>query len=137
MTNSSNGEGIFKPLLESILGKTSFPFEWEGYTPYDLLPPLPKLKEHKRVSLTPAQLNRLAGRYALSPQIIITVTVEDAHVYMQENDEPKQELVPESPQDFFSAISSDECLFKPANEGPAQVLVLHVEGKDISLKRLN
>ena len=28
MTNSSNGDGIFKPLFESILGETSFPFDW-------------------------------------------------------------------------------------------------------------
>ena len=38
MTNSSNGEGIFKPLLDALLGKTGFPFDWEGYTPYDQLP---------------------------------------------------------------------------------------------------
>jgi len=28
MTNSSNGDQVFKPLFESILGKTSFPFDW-------------------------------------------------------------------------------------------------------------
>src|ERR1035438_5163459 len=61
LTNSSNGEGFFKPLVDSILGRTSFPFDWEGYTPYNLLPPLPKLKERATVSLTPIQLSRLVG----------------------------------------------------------------------------
>lgn len=137
MTNSSNGEGIFKPLLDSVLGATSFPFDWEGYTPYNLLPPLPKLKEHKRVSLAPAQLDRLVGRYALSPDVILTVTVEDARLYVQENDEPKQELLPESSSDFYSATSTDECSFKPADGGPVQVLVLHLDGgRDLELKRL-
>ena len=42
MTNSSNGEGIFKPLVESLLGETAFPFDWEGYTPYDKLPVPPQ-----------------------------------------------------------------------------------------------
>jgi CubicO group peptidase (beta-lactamase class C family) len=28
MTNSSNGDQIFKPVFESILGETSFPFDW-------------------------------------------------------------------------------------------------------------
>jgi CubicO group peptidase (beta-lactamase class C family) len=28
MTNSSNGDKIFKPLFDSILGNTSFPFDW-------------------------------------------------------------------------------------------------------------
>ena len=136
LTNSSNGEGIFKPLIDALLGPTSFPFEWEGYTPYNLLPPLPKLKEHKRVTLTPEQLNRLAGRYALSTDAILTVTADNGHLYVQENDEPKQELLPESPQDFYSANSSDECTFKLAENGPAETLVLHLEGKDLELKRL-
>jgi CubicO group peptidase (beta-lactamase class C family) len=136
MTNSSNGEGIFKPLIDSVLGATSFPFDWEGYTPYNLLPPLPKLKEHKKVSLTLAQLNRLVGRYALPPNVVLSVTVEDGRLFVQENDEPKQELLPESPQDFYSANSSDECTFKPAEGDAAQVLVLHLGGKDVELKRL-
>lgn len=45
LTNNSNGESIFKPLIEALLGQTGFPFEWEGYTPYDKLPPLPRLKD--------------------------------------------------------------------------------------------
>jgi CubicO group peptidase (beta-lactamase class C family) len=136
LTNSSNGEGIFKPLIDSILGQTSFPFDWEGYTPYNLLPPLPKLKEHAKVSLTPGQLSRLAGRYELPPDVILSVTVENGHLFVQENDEPKQEFLPESPHDFYSTNSTDECSFKPADDSPAQVLVLHLGGKDIELKRL-
>jgi CubicO group peptidase (beta-lactamase class C family) len=38
MTNSSNGEGIFKELLESLLKNTYTPIEWEGYTPYQFAP---------------------------------------------------------------------------------------------------
>jgi len=35
MTNSANGEGIYKGLLESLLRNTYTPIEWEGFTPYD------------------------------------------------------------------------------------------------------
>jgi CubicO group peptidase (beta-lactamase class C family)/transcriptional regulator with XRE-family HTH domain len=35
MTNSANGELIFKELLEKIIGDTCTPWEWERYTPYD------------------------------------------------------------------------------------------------------
>jgi hypothetical protein len=135
MTNSSNGEGIFKPLIDSVLGVTSFPFDWEIYTPYNLLPPLPKLKEHKKVSLTAAQLSRLVGRYALSPDVVLSVMVENRRLFVQENDEPKQEYLPESPQDFYSINSSDERSFKPADASPAQVLVLHLDGKEVELRR--
>jgi len=136
LTNSSNGEGIFKPLIDSVLGPTSFPFDWEGYTPYDLLPPLPKLKEHKTVSLPTEGLQRLVGRYALSADVVLSVTVDNGHLFIQENDEPKQEYHAESPQDFYSANSDDECTFKLDGKGPAQALVLHVDGKDVELKRL-
>ena len=33
LTNSDNGELTFRPLLETILGDTVTPWEWEGYTP--------------------------------------------------------------------------------------------------------
>ena len=39
MTNSGNGEGIYKELLETVLANTFTPIEWEGFTPYDKLPP--------------------------------------------------------------------------------------------------
>jgi hypothetical protein len=32
LTNSDNGELAFRPLLETILGNTVTPWEWEGYT---------------------------------------------------------------------------------------------------------
>jgi len=136
MTNSSNGEGIFKPLVETLLGETGFPFDWDGYTPYDKLPPLPKLKEHKRVTLTADHLNRLVGKYAFSADIVLTVTLENGRLFIRENDEEKQEYFAESPNDFYSATSTDECSFKPET-GPAQVLVLHLDnGQNSELKRV-
>jgi CubicO group peptidase (beta-lactamase class C family) len=35
MTNSSNGEGIYKELLETLLKNTYTPVEWERFTPYN------------------------------------------------------------------------------------------------------
>lgn len=35
MTNSDNGESIYKELLEKIIGDTFTPWQWERYTPYD------------------------------------------------------------------------------------------------------
>ena len=137
MTNSSNGEGIFRPLVEALLGETAFPFGWDGYTPYDKqLPPLPKPKEHQRLTLTSDQLNRLAGKYALVADIILTVTVENGRLFIRENDEEKQEYLAESPNDFYSATSTNECSFK-SETGPEQVLVLHLDnGQNPELKRV-
>ena len=38
MTNSSNGEGIYKELLETLLKNTYTPIEWENFTPYNTPP---------------------------------------------------------------------------------------------------
>jgi CubicO group peptidase (beta-lactamase class C family) len=35
MTNSSNGESIFRELLTTLIGDTFTPWEWERYVPYD------------------------------------------------------------------------------------------------------
>jgi CubicO group peptidase (beta-lactamase class C family) len=135
MTDSNNGEGIFKPLLDTLLGTTLFPFDWEGYTPYTELPPLPRLKQHKKASLSLDQLKHVTGKYILSPQVAITVSLEGGKLYVQENDEPKQEILPESPQNFYSATSTDEYSFTPENGNAARLMVLHADGKDFSLKR--
>ena len=34
MTNSSNGESIFKELLEKMIGDTFTPWKWGNYVPY-------------------------------------------------------------------------------------------------------
>jgi Domain of unknown function (DUF3471) len=137
MTNSSNGEGIFKPLIDSLVGNSSFPFEWEGYTPYNLLPALPPLKQHKKVTLTASELNRVAGRYSLSPDVALTVTADHGKLFVQENDESKQEFLPEGPHDFYSTTSSDTCSFEFVGQGPAHVMILHLDGEDVRLKRQN
>ena len=69
MTNSSNGEAIYKDLLRTLLHNTYTPIEWEGFTPYNLLPPRPALKQHKEVSLDPKVLDKYVGRYRFSPEI--------------------------------------------------------------------
>ncbi len=118
-----------------MLGQTAFPFEWEGYTPYNMLPSLPKLKEHKPVTLTADQLNRLAGKYALTADIVLTVTVESRrHLHPRRmtsrsrSISPKARTTSTQPFPAMSAASSPD--------GPAQVLVLHLEGRDVELKRM-
>jgi CubicO group peptidase (beta-lactamase class C family) len=136
MTNSSNGEGVFKELLETLLKNTYTPVEWEGYTPYDKLPPRPSLKQHKTVSVDSKLLDRYAGRYEIPPNIALTVRREGDHLSLQENDEPKQDLMPESDIDFFSTTSDDRVTFQADAEGRVRQMILHVDGKDIAVKRV-
>jgi len=135
MTNSSNGEGIYKDLLETLLKDTFTPIEWEGFTPYEQLPPRPPLKEHKVVKLPPAILDMYVGRYG-EPNLVLTVRREGDHLSVQENDEPKQEIFPESQSSFFSKASDDLVTFQFDSQTHAITMILHVNGKDMPIKRL-
>ena len=136
MTNSSNGEGIFKELLETLLKNTFTPIEWEGYTPYDKLPPREPLKQHKEVAVDPKILDRYVGRYSIPPDVILKITRgPNGHLFVQENDETPQELVPESDRAFFSTTSTDEYSFDVDAYGHTTQMILRADGKDIPIKK--
>ena len=136
LTNSGNGEGIFKEALETLLKDTFTPIEWENCAPYDKLPPRPPLKQHKQVTVDGRILDRYVGRYGIPPNLILTVRREGDHHSVQENDEPKQDLLPESERDFFSASSEDVMTFESDSQGRVTAMILHADGKDIPIKRI-
>ncbi|HEY6292686.1 MAG TPA: serine hydrolase [Terriglobia bacterium] len=137
MTNSGNGEGIYQELLESVLRDTFTPLEWEGFTPYNRLPPRPPLKQHKEVRLDPTVLERYVGRYGEPPKLILTIRREGDHLSIQENDEPKQDLFAESETEFFSKVADDEFTFEVNSRGQATDMILHTGGQDIPIKRID
>lgn len=136
MTNSSNGEGIFKCLLEAAIRDTYTPVEWEGYTPYDQLPPRTPLPQHKAVQVAPAVLDRYVGSYGEPPKLVLTIRREGDHLSIQENDEPKQELLPKSDTEFFSTVADDVYQFEMDGQGHAIRMVLHTDGKDIPINKI-
>jgi len=123
-----------------LLKNTFTPIDWEGYTPYNKLPPREPLKQHKQVTVDPKVLDRYVGRYTIPPNIILTVRREGDHLSVQEsvqgNDEPKQDLLPESETDFFSASADDAYTFESDSHGHVTAMILHTEGKDIPIKRI-
>jgi CubicO group peptidase (beta-lactamase class C family) len=137
MTNSSNGEGIFKELLETLVKNTFTPIEWEGYTPYSQLPPRKPLKEHKELVVDSKLLDKYAGRYGEPPNLILTIRREGDHLSIQENNEPKQELFAESDKKFFTKVNDDELSFEVDEQGRINKMVLHIDGRDIPLKRID
>ena len=137
MTNSSNGEGIFKELLETLLKDSFTPIEWEGYTPYDKLPPRAPLQKPTEVAVDPKLLDGYVGRYGIPPDIVLTIKRgKGDHLIVQENDETPQELAPEGDREFFSTSVDDEYTFNVDSHGRAFEMVLHTGGRDIPIKRI-
>jgi CubicO group peptidase (beta-lactamase class C family) len=137
LTNSGNGEGIYKEILERVQGNTFTPIEWEGFTPYDRLPPRAPLPQHTEVHVGPEVLERYVGRYGEPPNLILVVRREGDHLSVQENDEPKQEVFPESERDFFSKVSDDVLTFETDPQGHAIRMIVHTGGRDIPIKRID
>jgi CubicO group peptidase (beta-lactamase class C family) len=63
MTNSSNGESIFKELVEDLTGVT-IPWEWEGYAPYQA-----------SVSVPIGILDSYIGTYSMRADSGLTITI--------------------------------------------------------------
>jgi len=137
MTNSGNGEGIFKDILETVIKDTYTPIEWEGYTPYDKLPPRPPLQKHTVAHVDVETLETYAGEYVLpgDVKVVLTIKRDGDHLTIQENDEPEQTLLPESETQFFSTSSDDVVRFEADPQGRVTHLILRVDGKDIRIPR--
>lgn len=56
---------------------------------------------------------------------------------MQENDEPVQELDPESATQFFSAVADDEYTFEMDSNGKVTRMVLHSGDETIPINRID
>jgi hypothetical protein len=136
MTNSGNGEGIYKALLEKVLGNSYTPIEWEGFTPYDQLPPRPALAQHKQAAVDPKIFQEYLGRYGNPPNLILVVRQEGDHLSVQENEEPKEEIFPESEKDFFSKTADDIFTFETDDSGRVIRMMLHTGGDNIPLNRI-
>jgi Domain of unknown function (DUF3471) len=137
MTNSGNGEGIYKELLEKVLADTYTPIEWERFIPYDQLPPRAVLKQHTKVSVDAQTLEKYVGRYGTPPKLILVVRHEGNHLTVQENDEPVQELDAESATQFFSTVADDVYTFEMDPSGRVTRIVLRSGDETIPINRID
>lgn len=137
MTNSGNGEGIYKELLEKVLADTYTPIEWERFTPYDQLPARPALKQRTKVSVDAQTLEKYVGRYGTPPKLILVVRHEGDHLTVQENDEPVQELDPQSATQFFSTVADDVYTFEMDPSGKVTRMVLRSGDETMPIDRID
>jgi CubicO group peptidase (beta-lactamase class C family) len=106
MTNSSNGESIFKELVEEIAGVT-IPWEWEGYTPYQ-----------PTVKLPWSTLSTYVGIYSLltDPKKVIIIAKEKDHLVAKVSEQETLQLVFQSDTIFrFKNIGDAKCEFIKEN----------------------
>lgn len=123
MTNSSNGESIFKELVERLAGIT-IPWEWEGYTPYRATVKLPESVLAKYVGVYEGRLRAL-------------VTLENGKLKVESETVglARTTLYPSSDRRFFLKIMQTEVEFVEDGHGKVIKAVLDDEGEHYELRK--
>jgi len=124
MTNSSNGESIFKELVERLAGIT-IPWEWEGYRPY-----------RETAKLTKAQLQKFTGEYDGRLKAIITLIHGKLKVEAPTVGLSKTTIYPSNDHHLFLKIMDAEFEFKEGSGGNFDTIVADDEGERYELKRI-
>jgi hypothetical protein len=65
------------------------------------------------------------------------VRQEGDHLSVQENDEPKEEVFPETATAFFTKANDEVYSFEMDDRGRVTRMVVHVAGEDIPIKRID
>jgi CubicO group peptidase (beta-lactamase class C family) len=129
MTNSSNGEGIYQQILETLLRNTFTPIEWEGFAPYN--EPV-----RTEISLDPELVERLAGRYVSTGGFMLTVTRRDGHLEVLAGGDT-HELFPERDLQFFSKTLHVIANFELDSQGRGTRMILHYGDRDVAMNRMD
>jgi hypothetical protein len=82
-------------------------------------------------------LKPYAGRYAITPQFALTVTVEDGKLFVQATNQSKLPVFAKSKTEFFYRVVDAQISFVKDKEGKVDELVLHQNGADMKAKRVD
>ncbi len=124
MTNSSNGESIFKELVEKLAG-VAIPWKWEHYIPYR---PIAKLSE--------AALQKFTGEYNGRLKIFITLENGRLKVSSPTVDLSKTNFYPANDHHLFLKIMEAEFEFIKGSDGRFNTIIADDEGEHYELKRV-
>lgn len=91
---------------------------------------------HKLATVDTRIFDGYVGRYQLTPNILLTISREGNHLYLQLTGQPRFELFPASEKEYFLKVVRAEVSFNTDSHGAATGLVLHQGGRDIPAKRI-
>ena len=102
------------------------------------LPPLsPSAPASQRTAIVVPEnvLARYVGRYRLTPQVEVVITLDSGHLYGAVAGRPRNELLAETPTRFFAAVADAQVTFDLAPDGRPTALRLRLNGQETSAPR--
>lgn len=93
-------------------------------------------KVRAEIPLATAAFDKLAGRYAFAPGLVMTISRDGARMFGQLTGQPAAEIFPETPTAFFLKVVDAQLTFAVDAQGRATALTLHQNGQNTTAQRL-
>ena len=90
----------------------------------------------QEITVAPELLQRYAGRYAIVPEFVLTVSCENGRLYVQATGQPKFEIFAKSETEFFWKVVDAQLTFQMDDKGAVASATLRQNGRDMPAKRL-
>jgi serine-type D-Ala-D-Ala carboxypeptidase/endopeptidase len=95
-----------------------------------------KLPAARRVvEIDRAVLESYAGTYAITPDFVLTVTLENGRLMVGATGQEKFPIFAESKTKFFYRVVDAQITFVPDEDGKVNRLILHQNGRDVPAVR--
>lgn len=91
----------------------------------------------REVQVDPNQLDRLTGRYRMSPNFILTVTREGDRLLVQATNQKRMRVFAASEWHYFYKVVGAQITFEPGPDGRAARLILHQNSRDRIAARID
>ena len=88
MTNSDNGTMLFNDLIRTV----AYEYDWPEFQPV----------VHRVATFEPKRFDLLAGTYQLEPDLVVTFSRDEDHLFAQMSGQGRIELFPEGERAFFA-----------------------------------
>jgi CubicO group peptidase (beta-lactamase class C family) len=95
-----------------------------------------KFPKEMEVAISADVLVRYVGRYALTPQFVLTVTRKGDELHVQATGQPAVRVFPKSETEWFYKVVDAQLTFKVNDDGKCDSLVLHQNGRDVPGRRV-
>ena len=93
-------------------------------------------KQRKAIKLNPEILKNYTGKYEISPELFITVTVENDRIFVEVTGQQKTEIFPETETEFFVKVVDVQITFVKNEDGKVTELIIHQGGNDTPAKKV-
>jgi len=117
-----------------ILTNTSENISTIGFNLLGMSKPLKEIKP--AIEIAPKILETYIGKYELAPNFIITITLNDGHLFAQATGQSMFEIYASSENNFYYKVVKANITFNKNNEGEIDSLTLFQAGRTIPGKKI-